>query len=220
MIAPCAWTRNTAPDSDHTPDDLPWSCAYPPARPARRLPSLTPPTPHSSTRLMRTFTISNTNRPCKSSAAPSPRTPAPPTSTITWAQTLVFREMFRNGALESELVSGNNSFLRRPKLNPTPEIEKELLGEVAQSMALAEARLKRNPNDTAAMYALGIAYGPARQLLLDREEVVARFAARRHPGAQTAQPHHRARAQQHRRAPGAGPARLHRGAACRWSTRC
>src|ERR1700676_4331117 len=37
------------------------------------------------------------------------------------AQTLIFREMFRNGALESELVSGSNSFLRRPKLNPTPE---------------------------------------------------------------------------------------------------
>ena len=29
------------------------------------------------------------------------------------AQTLIFREMFRDGALESELVSGNNSFLRR-----------------------------------------------------------------------------------------------------------
>lgn len=75
------------------------------------------------------------------------------------AQTLVFREMFRNGALESELVSGNNSFLRRPKLNPTPQIEKEFLDEVARAMSLSEARLKRNPNDTSAMYALGIAYG-------------------------------------------------------------
>ena len=36
------------------------------------------------------------------------------------AQTLVFQEMFRNGALESEMVSGNNSFLRRPKMNPDP----------------------------------------------------------------------------------------------------
>jgi tetratricopeptide (TPR) repeat protein len=75
------------------------------------------------------------------------------------AQTLVFREMFRNGALESELVSGNNSFLRRPKLNPTPEIEKEFLDEVAKAMSIGEARLKNNPNDTAAMYALGISYG-------------------------------------------------------------
>jgi tetratricopeptide (TPR) repeat protein len=75
------------------------------------------------------------------------------------AQTLIFREMFRNGALESELVSGNNSFLRRPKLNPAPETEKRILDEIAKAMALADARLKQNPKDTAAMYASGIAYG-------------------------------------------------------------
>ena len=75
------------------------------------------------------------------------------------AQTLIYREMFRNGALESELVSGNNSFLRRPKLNPTPETEKRILDEIAKAMELADARLKENPKDTAAMYASGIAYG-------------------------------------------------------------
>jgi tetratricopeptide (TPR) repeat protein len=75
------------------------------------------------------------------------------------AQTLVFREMYRDGALESELVSGNNSFLRRPKLNPTPQNEKRILDEIAKAMALADARLRQNPNDTAAMYASGIAYG-------------------------------------------------------------
>jgi len=75
------------------------------------------------------------------------------------AQTLVFREMFRNGALESELVSGNNSFLRRPKLNPSPETERRFLDEVSKAIALSEARLKVNPKDTGAMYAEGIAYG-------------------------------------------------------------
>ncbi len=75
------------------------------------------------------------------------------------AQALVFREMYRDGALESELVSGTNSFLRRPKLNPSPETEKWFLAEVAKSMDLAQARLLTNANDTAAMYALGIAYG-------------------------------------------------------------
>src|SRR5215468_10168063 len=69
------------------------------------------------------------------------------------AQTLVFREMFRNGALESELVSGNNSFLRRPKLNPTPETERRFLSEVAKSIELSEARLKKNPKDATALYA-------------------------------------------------------------------
>src|SRR5215472_9013505 len=75
------------------------------------------------------------------------------------AQTLIFREMYRDGALESELVSGNNSFLRRPKLNPSPEVEKRILDEIAKAMEICNARLKTAPNDTAAMYALGIAYG-------------------------------------------------------------
>jgi tetratricopeptide (TPR) repeat protein len=75
------------------------------------------------------------------------------------AQTIVFQEMFRNGALESELVSGSNSFLRRPKLNPAAETEKHFLNELGKAMSLADARLKGSPNDTAAMYSLGISYG-------------------------------------------------------------
>jgi len=75
------------------------------------------------------------------------------------AQTLVFREMFRNGALESELVSGTNSFLRRAKLNPSPETESRFLSEVSKALSLADARLKTNPDDTGAMYAMGISYG-------------------------------------------------------------
>jgi tetratricopeptide (TPR) repeat protein len=75
------------------------------------------------------------------------------------AQTLVFQEMYRDGALESELVSGNNSFLRRPKLNPTPDMERRFLGELGKAMDLAQARLAKNPKDTGAMYALGISHG-------------------------------------------------------------
>jgi tetratricopeptide (TPR) repeat protein len=75
------------------------------------------------------------------------------------AQSIVFQEMYRNGALESELVSGSNSFLRRPRLNPAPETEKRFLDEVARAMSLGEERLRKNPRDTAALYALGISYG-------------------------------------------------------------
>ena len=75
------------------------------------------------------------------------------------AQAIVFREMYRDGALESELVSGTNSFLRRPKLNPAPGTEKRFLDEIGKAMALSEARLAKNPNDTGALYALGISYG-------------------------------------------------------------
>jgi tetratricopeptide (TPR) repeat protein len=75
------------------------------------------------------------------------------------AETIVFQEMYRNGALESELVSGTNSFLRRPKLNPAPETEQRFLGEVAKAMSLEQARLQKNPNDAGALYALGISHG-------------------------------------------------------------
>jgi tetratricopeptide (TPR) repeat protein len=75
------------------------------------------------------------------------------------AETLLFREMFRDGALESELVSGDNSFLRRPKLNPSPETERRFLAEAGRALNICQARLKQNPNDMGALYAIGIAYG-------------------------------------------------------------
>jgi tetratricopeptide (TPR) repeat protein len=75
------------------------------------------------------------------------------------AQALVFQEMFRNGALESEMVSGNNSFLRRPKMNPDTATEKSFLDEIAKAMSLAQARLAKNPNDASALYAECVAYG-------------------------------------------------------------
>jgi tetratricopeptide (TPR) repeat protein len=75
------------------------------------------------------------------------------------AECLVFREMYRNGALESELVSGNNSFLRRARLNPSPEVERRFLDEVAAAMRLSQERLRRDSLDTGALYALGISHG-------------------------------------------------------------
>lgn len=75
------------------------------------------------------------------------------------AETVVFSEMYRDGALESELVTGNNSLLRRAKLNPSPQTEKRFLDEIRKALDLEQARLRRNPNDTGALYAMGITYG-------------------------------------------------------------
>ena len=74
------------------------------------------------------------------------------------AQALLTKEMFRNGALESELVSGNNSFIRRPKLEPPPEVEKRFFAEVDRAVALGQARLAKNPRDTFALHNLSVAY--------------------------------------------------------------
>src|SRR5580704_3552105 len=75
------------------------------------------------------------------------------------AESIQFRELFKVGALESELVTGNNSFIRRPKIDTTPQIEKQFFDQINKAMELSQARLKVNPNDTKALYALGVAYG-------------------------------------------------------------
>lgn len=75
------------------------------------------------------------------------------------AQSLLYREMFRNGALESEMVSGNNAFLRRPKLNAPAVVEHEFNTQIATALQLSQDRLAKNPNDTDALYTLGVAYG-------------------------------------------------------------
>lgn len=75
------------------------------------------------------------------------------------AQTVLYRAMFNAGALESELVTGSNPFLRRDKVNPSPEEQKRFDDAITRSLALCDARLKRNPNDVDALYAQGVAYG-------------------------------------------------------------
>ena len=75
------------------------------------------------------------------------------------AQAILYREMFRNGALESELVSGNNSFLRRPKMETTPQTQKKFDSEIQKAMSLSQKRIDANPKDTGALYASGVAYG-------------------------------------------------------------
>ena len=74
------------------------------------------------------------------------------------AQTLLFREMYRSGALETQLISGNNPFLRRPKLNPGPGIEKNFNDEIQKAINLANGRLSRNSNDTGGLYGRGAAF--------------------------------------------------------------
>ena len=75
------------------------------------------------------------------------------------AQTILYREMFRSGALESELVTGGNPFLRREALNPSKADEQEFQDSIQRALALADARLKANPNDVSALYAQGVTYG-------------------------------------------------------------
>jgi tetratricopeptide (TPR) repeat protein len=74
------------------------------------------------------------------------------------AHALLYRELFRDGALESELVSGNNSFIRRPKLEPPADVEKRFFAEIDRAMQLSQARIAKNPRDTVALHALSVSY--------------------------------------------------------------
>jgi tetratricopeptide (TPR) repeat protein len=75
------------------------------------------------------------------------------------AQAILYRQMFRAGTLESQMVTGNNPFLRRAEMKIGAADEKEFLDSLDRAMALSEARLKDHPDDVAALYAQGVSYG-------------------------------------------------------------
>lgn len=75
------------------------------------------------------------------------------------AQALLYREMDRAGALESELVTGNNPFLHRGKIAASPEDQKRFDDAIAKAISLCEARISANPQDVDAVYLLSVAHG-------------------------------------------------------------
>lgn len=74
------------------------------------------------------------------------------------AQSILYRAMFRGGALESELVSGNNPFYARSKLTTSEEDHKVFDEAVRRALTISSAAVLRNPKDSKALYAQGITY--------------------------------------------------------------
>lgn len=75
------------------------------------------------------------------------------------AQAVLFSLMYRSGALESQLVTGSDSFLRREDLEATPEEEKRFRDAIARALALTGAAAHARPPDPDAMYHHGVALG-------------------------------------------------------------
>jgi tetratricopeptide (TPR) repeat protein len=75
------------------------------------------------------------------------------------AQAILYREILRNGALESELVSGTNPFLRRPKMPISTQDKTRFAHCVDQSLNLSQALLDKDPQNIHALYALGVGHG-------------------------------------------------------------
>jgi tetratricopeptide (TPR) repeat protein len=75
------------------------------------------------------------------------------------AQAILYRDMFRAGALETQMVTGANPFLRRAKVDASPEDQRRFDDAINRAMDLAQARLKEDPKDIPSLYALGVSYG-------------------------------------------------------------
>ena len=75
------------------------------------------------------------------------------------AQTILYRELFRNGSLESQLVTGNNAFLRRPKVEISARDRQTFTDSIETSLSLSEARLGKNEREVKAWYQSGVAHG-------------------------------------------------------------
>ena len=75
------------------------------------------------------------------------------------AEAVLFGMMFRCGALESQMVTGGNPFLRRPKMEPTPEEQRLFTSSIDTVLQLTGRTLQDNPNDEDALYAQGVALG-------------------------------------------------------------
>jgi tetratricopeptide (TPR) repeat protein len=75
------------------------------------------------------------------------------------AQAILYREMYRNGSLESQLVTGTNSFLRRPKMAVSPQDKARFLDATNRALSLSEARLKQNDEDINALFSQAVAHG-------------------------------------------------------------
>jgi tetratricopeptide (TPR) repeat protein len=87
-------------------------------------------------------------------AAANPASPLPQDGI---AQAVLYREMFRNGALESELIDGTNSFLRRPKLEATQDTVNRFFTAINKALELSEVQLSQNPRDKTALHARAVA---------------------------------------------------------------
>ncbi len=75
------------------------------------------------------------------------------------AQSVLYRQMFATGALESDLLSGTNPFLRRPKMPFSPADQKQFEEALYNATTIGERRLKSNPDDIGALYSLGVTHG-------------------------------------------------------------
>ncbi len=75
------------------------------------------------------------------------------------AQATLYSELFRNGALESQMAAANNPFLHAPKINFSPAVGERFKDVTEKAITLADERLTRDEQDSGALYSLSVTHG-------------------------------------------------------------
>ncbi len=74
------------------------------------------------------------------------------------AQTILYREMYRAGLLSSDFFVGTK-FVHQPKLPMTEVDETRFREALDHAIGLCQERIATNPDDTGALYSMGVSYG-------------------------------------------------------------
>jgi hypothetical protein len=86
------------------------------------------------------------------------RDPSSPDNYNHIAQTILYKEMYRAGMLSSDFIGGTK-FVHQPKLPLSEEDQKRFFDALNHAISLSQERLAASPDDTAALYSIGVSYG-------------------------------------------------------------
>jgi hypothetical protein len=85
--------------------------------------------------------------------------PQEPFGEVAVAASYLFEEFYRQGVLTSDFFLNEKKFLSGIDGKPSPELMSKFQGALVRTRALANQRLKQNPNDTEALFAMTLAAG-------------------------------------------------------------
>jgi hypothetical protein len=99
--------------------------------------------------------------------------PADPLGSASEAAAYLFEECYRQGVLTSKFFLDNKRFLGEVTLKPDPELRAAFFAADKQAQDLAQLRLKTNPDDTNALFAMTLSLGMQADYasLIDKHQV-------------------------------------------------
>jgi tetratricopeptide (TPR) repeat protein len=99
--------------------------------------------------------------------------PEDPLGSASEAAAYLFEECYRQGVLTSEFFLDNKRFLGKVPLKPDPELRAAFFAADKRAQDLAQRRLKTNPDDTNALFAMTLSLGMQADYasLIDKRQV-------------------------------------------------